>query len=117
MKIQNILKSLGYEQPDFENINYDWWKENGFDKCIDVNCTYSTRDWKLSEENTDYDTLEDLIELMDKDNPEKGLGLNYRESNDIVMMHDHYHIKHTFLPLLEKIEQKNIEFADFKLHQ
>ena len=60
-EIQEFLKDLGYKQPKFENINYKWFKKAGFDKCINVDCSYDTFDWCLKE-NTEKFGYKDLTE-------------------------------------------------------
>jgi len=72
--IQEILENLGYKQPKFININYDWYKKAGFSKCLNINCTYDTFDWclKESEECFGYHDLQTVLNRMDEDIPEGG---------------------------------------------
>ncbi len=51
---------------------------------------------------------------MDKNEPKKGLGLNYEGSNDIVMMHDHPFTDRelsnkVFYAIIDKLDDKDFE--------
>ena len=46
---QSVLKELDYRQPNFDNINYEWYKKEGFDKNLDVVCTYDSMDWTVAD--------------------------------------------------------------------
>jgi peptidoglycan/xylan/chitin deacetylase (PgdA/CDA1 family) len=112
--IQKILKKLGYRQPKFENINFELFKEGGFDKCLNVDCTYDTFDWCLEEgeEMFGYHDLPTVLARIDEDVPEGGRGLNSSISNEIIEMHNWIPFE-SFKAIIEKILTKNIEF---KMH-
>jgi hypothetical protein len=85
--IQKILREFGYQQPRFENIQYEWYKKAEFDQCLDVNCT--THDWCLEDGQEQY-VYHDFVTVLgriEEDVPEGGRGLHYPYSNEIVMMH------------------------------
>jgi|TARA_B100000315_G_C14486135_1_gene545286 peptidoglycan/xylan/chitin deacetylase (PgdA/CDA1 family) len=109
--IQNILKKLRYEQPKFENINYEWFEKAGFDKCLNVDCTYDSFDWvlKKNEEMHGYHDLPSILKRIDEDIPERGRGLNNSKSNEIIMMHAWIPLK-AFKTLIGKIINKGIIF-------
>jgi peptidoglycan/xylan/chitin deacetylase (PgdA/CDA1 family) len=109
--IQKILANLGYRQPKFKNINYKWFKQAGFDKCLSVDCSYDTFDWclKEGEEMFGYHDLPTVLARIDEDVPDGGRGLNNPNSNEIIMMHAWIPIN-AFKALIVKILDKNIRF-------
>jgi len=113
--LQTYLKKLGYKQPKFKNINYRWYKKAGLDKCIDVDCTYDSYDWTVSDKSYEHGikSLKDLLNRMDENVPEGGRGLNFKKSADIIMMHDHPKLKEMFIPMIKKMLRKNIKFQSF----
>jgi peptidoglycan/xylan/chitin deacetylase (PgdA/CDA1 family) len=117
MALQEYLKQLGYRQPKFTNINYEWYKKAGLNKCVDVGCTYDSYDWTVSDKSYEHGikTLKDLLARMDENVPEGMRGLNFKGSADIIMMHDHANIKEFFVPMIEKLLKKGIKFETFKM--
>ena len=109
--IQRILKDLGYKQPRFEKINYKWYKEAGFDNCLNIDCTYDSFDWCLKddEECLGYHDLPTVLKRMDENVPEGGRGINYSGSNEIIMMHNWIPLN-DFKAIINKFLTKNIEF-------
>ena len=116
MALQDYLKQLGYRQPKFLGINYKWYKKAKLDKCVDVDCTYDSYDWTVSDKSYEHGikTLNDLLARMDENVPECMRGLNFKGSTDIIMMHDHANIKNFFVPMIEKLLKKGIKFEEFK---
>lgn len=114
--LQEYLKRLGYRQPKFKNITYKWYKKVRLDKCVDVDCTYDSYDWTVSDKSYEHGirTLKDLLARMDENVPEGGRGLNFKESADIIMMHDHSNIKEMFVPMIEKLIKKGVKFGNFR---
>lgn len=114
MEIQKLLEDLGYTQPKFKQINYDWFIEAGFSKCLNVNCTYDSFDWclKEGEECFGYHDLQTVLNRMDEDIPEGGRGINYHGSNEIIMMHNWISIN-DFKAIINKFLTKGIEFEKF----
>ena len=108
--IQEVLKKLGYIQPKFDNINYKWYKRKGFLKDIDVYPSYDTMDWTTIEKRPIFGVrgLQEVLARIDEDVPEGCRGINYKDSNDIIMMHDYNNPKHTkmFIPMIEKLKSK-----------
>ena len=111
-EIQQILRELGYKQPQFKHINYRWYKEAGFDKCLNVDCTYDTFDWCLEEGVSmySYKDLPSVLKRIDENKPEHGRGLNFPDSNEIIMMHSWITFQE-FKTIINKILSKNVEFA------
>lgn len=113
--IQKTLNSLGYRQPKFEDINFEWYKNEKHNQDIDVYCTYDTCDWVIfaKQEFENLRNLKDLLERMDEDDPENMKGLNDLNSNEIIMIHDNYEFKESFEPLIEKLLTK-VKFGKIK---
>jgi peptidoglycan/xylan/chitin deacetylase (PgdA/CDA1 family) len=108
--LQDILRELGYRQPKFEGINYEWYREAGFEECLNVDCTYDTNDsWLHPLEDWEID-LQYVLKRMDEDAPERGTGLNYPVSNEIVMMHAFISLD-DFEAIIEKMLSKGLKFV------
>ena len=54
--------------------------------------------------------LEDVLERMDEDVLEEGRGLNFADSNEIVLIHDLSETAHLFEPIIEKLLNKGLKF-------
>ncbi len=112
-ELQNYLLDKGFSKPGFENIGYDWYYKFGEHEYVDVGCTFDTKDYMLFEEG-EPDTIDELLERFERDEPGKGLGLNYEGSNDILMMHDHPFSDRelsnkAFYAIIDRLDEKNIE--------
>lgn len=108
--LQQVLKDLGYEQPDFKKITvipYDHIEGD-----IDVGCTYDTMDWTVADGSHMFGvkTLQDMFDRMDEDKPFEGRPLNYEKTNDIIMMHDDERIKDMFQLIIKRLIEKGIKF-------
>ncbi|MHA1586081.1 MAG: polysaccharide deacetylase family protein [Candidatus Heimdallarchaeota archaeon] len=115
--IQNYLKKQGYAQPIFENISYKWYNDAGLAKDFDVYWTYYSFDCEVAEyresgtkSSLGYYHLRTIIDRMDEDVPEGCRGLNYRGSNDIILVHDYPGIEDIFVPLIRAFLKKGIYF-------
>ncbi len=111
--IQNFLKKLGYKQPRFEGINYDWFNEAKLMNDVDVYYTYDTMDWVVLLKKPKYgiNGLDDILERMDEDVPRRGRGLNSAGSNEIILLHDLSETAHMFEPIIEKLLDKGLDFG------
>lgn len=111
--IQEILRSLGYKQPYFQGINYKWYREAGFDKCINVDCTYDTYDWVIPGEISDegYHNLETVLERIDEVEPEGRKGINTPGSNEIILMSAFIETD-DFKVIMEKLLSKGLQFIN-----
>ena len=109
--LQKILKELGYIQPVFEDINYEWYVNAGFDRCLNVDCTFDTFDWCLleGEQKYSYHDLPTILARMDEMVPERGRGLNDQKSNEIILMHAFISLE-DFKTLIEKLLTKKLLF-------
>lgn len=115
--IQNYLKRQGYAQPIFENISYKWYRDAGLARDFDVYWTYYSFDCEVAEYRSKgtksphgYYHLQSIINRMDEDVPEGCRGLNFRGSNDIILVHDYPGIEDIFVPLIRAFLNKGIYF-------
>ena len=115
IEIQNILKELGYRQPEFPGVNYKWYSDAGLKECLSVDCTYDSFDWCMNqgEELYGYRDLPTILSRMDEVVPEEGRGINTTGSNEIIMMHSFIPF-HAFKAIIEKLLKKGIKFKDVK---
>ncbi len=109
--IQALLRELGFEQPHWHGITYDWYREAGHPVSLDVVCTYDTFDWCLAPGNDrfGYSGLPDLLARMDEHVPEGGRGLNDPRSNEIVMMHAQFSFE-AWQAMIDKLLSKGLSF-------
>ncbi|MFH1522047.1 MAG: polysaccharide deacetylase family protein [archaeon] len=103
-KIQDYLRSLGYEQPKFKGITYPWYSSEGYDKDVDVFWTFDNRDYQIGEGEYKENTLQDILKLIDESEKLKS------DSNDIILSHDHERSHKHFKILIEAIQNKGINF-------
>ncbi|MBD3191854.1 MAG: polysaccharide deacetylase family protein [Candidatus Heimdallarchaeota archaeon] len=115
--IQDILRKLGYKQPRFKNLSYQWYHDAGLAKDADVYWTYYTFDYDVAEYRTSgvkhpfgYYDLGSIIARMDENEPEGCRGLNFKDSNDIILLHDYPGIEDIFIPLIDALLAKGIRF-------
>ena len=109
---QQLLKRMGYRQPAFEDITYDWWHRAGLPDAVDIDCTFDTYDWAPMEEDPPhgYKGVPELLARMDEDLPEEGRGLNNPESEEIILMHDFVETAALFQPMIDHLLAKDIVF-------
>jgi len=110
-KIQNFLRSLGYTKPKFKGITYKYYYDNGYDKDVDWYWTYDCLEYALfsSKNHFGINSIEKVFSRMDEDVPEGCRGLNYPNSEDIILLHDHEETTKYFEPILNRLLQKKIE--------
>lgn len=108
--IQDLLIKLGYKQPKFKGVNYDWYSEAGLLDDVDVYLTFDTMDWAVMNPKFGISELEDILRRMDEDVPEEGRGLNFAGSNEIILIHDLSETAHLFEPIIEKLLDKGLKF-------
>ena len=110
--IQDHLRDLGYTQPPFENVTYKYYREHGFLDDVDWYWTYDTLDWSVfaDEPLHGIDSLEAAYARMDEDLPEEGRGLDYPDSEEIVLIHDHEASTEIFPLLINRMVEKGLQF-------
>ena len=114
-ELQEFLKDLGYRKPRFRDISYSWYREQGHHKFIDTYFTYSADIFRLFEKGNSIETVQDILEKMDRNRPEERMGLRSKKSNDIVLINDSPFedqelSRKAFRKCLEKMLTMDLEF-------
>ena len=102
IKIQEFLGELGYKQPLFDNINYDYYKRHRLNTDKDVFWTYDFEEYRLP--------LEEILKRMEDKNPRQGGSLVNPNSNEILLIHDHDNTKEQFFQIIDKLIEKKFKF-------
>lgn len=110
--IQDILKKQGYMTYPFEDITYDYFQKMKQIGHVDWLWTYDVMEWCVFQEKPPYGvrTIEDVVEMMDLDLPERWMGLNYPNSGEIVVIHDHPQTTDMFETIIKGLLAKGLEF-------
>jgi peptidoglycan/xylan/chitin deacetylase (PgdA/CDA1 family) len=110
--IQAYLRKLGYVQPSFADVTYQYFRASLLASEADWLWTYDTHDWALNAADPPHgiNSLERLLARMDEDVPEGWRGLNYAGSADIVLMHDFAWNGDVFVAEVERLIAKGIAF-------
>ncbi|PHV70432.1 polysaccharide deacetylase [Sporanaerobium hydrogeniformans] len=113
--IQGFLKELGYQTLEFKDIHYGYFQRLKEKKHIDWYWTYDAMEWCIFQERPPYGikTLEDILELMEIDLPERWMGLNNKKSNEIIVVHDHDQTLEFFEPIIKAFLDKGINFKKY----
>jgi peptidoglycan/xylan/chitin deacetylase (PgdA/CDA1 family) len=109
-RIQGFLRSMGYAQPDFSGITYGYYRKAGYPEDADVQWTYDVMEWAIGRPLSGIRSMEDVLRRMDRDAPERGMGLNCPGSEDIVLIHDHPGPSRVFRAVIERLIAKGICF-------
>lgn len=112
--IQNILTTCGYVTFSFDDITYHYFEEMKKTKQVDWLWTYDAMEWCVFQEDTPFGvkSIDDVLEMMDLDLPERWMGLNYPHSNEIIVIHDHPQTSNMFETIIKALIEKGIEFKD-----
>ena len=117
--IQEFLRKLGYKQPKFKGITYKYFRRDGLANDADWYWTYDVLEYAVfNKENVHrkffgIDNFEKVFERLDKDVPDgygRYGGLNYSQSEEIILLHDHSETTHMFRPIIERLLAKGIIF-------
>lgn len=113
--IQAVLKELGYVLFPFENITYSYFDDFRKSGRVDWLWTYDTMEWCVYQEKPPFGvkTLDDVVEMMDLDLPQRWMGLNYPDSDEIIVIHDHPQTTEMFEPIVAALVAKGIQFARY----
>lgn len=83
-KIQELLKSEGFTNPNFDKVTYKWFKDTEFFLEYDVNFTMATGDSNmLPKYRYKGITMDDLFKDIDKNL------MKDKDSAEVVIMHDY----------------------------
>lgn len=110
--IQKILIQNGYDTYPFDNINFEYFKRMQATGQVDWLWTYDAMEWCVFQEDSPFGvrTIEDVLEMMDLDLPERWMGLNDPSSNEIIVIHDHPQTTDMFEPIIKAFLDKGIHF-------
>lgn len=116
-KIQAYLRKLGYTQPKFEKVTYNYYRKLGLLDDIDWFWTYDVLEWSafMKVPVQGVCTLDDVLNRMDLDEPENWRGLNCPDSEDIIAIHDHPETTPMFRPIIERLVGKGLMFSPIPL--
>ena len=59
----------------------------------------------------DITSLEAIYARIDEDDPEDFCGLNHPESEEVVLIHDHEDSTDIFYPIVERLQEKGLQFV------
>lgn len=113
--IQKVLKDMGYEKFKFGNISYQYYFKKDETGNIDWLWTYDAMEWCVFQEKPLYGVtcLDDVLEMMDMDLPERWMGLNSQKSDEIIVVHDHPETTHMFEAIIKGFLDKGISFQKY----
>lgn len=114
-EIQKVLKDLGYVTFPFEEIRYRYFQGLRDSGRVDWLWTYDAMEWCVFQEKPPFGVkcLDDVLEMMDLDLPERFMGLNYPDSEEIVVIHDHPQTSALFEPVVRGLLDKGVRFKRF----
>lgn len=114
-RIQEMLRELGYTPYGYEGITYQYFARMQKLEHIDWLWTYDAMEWCMFQEKPLYGVkcLDDVLEMMELDLPERWMGLNYPKSNEIIVIHDHPQTTDSFESIIKGLVEKNIEFIKY----
>jgi hypothetical protein len=109
---QTCLRQLGYTQPHWKRVTYDYYRTGGLQEDVDWYWTYDVMEWSIfaNDPQRAVDSLEKVFARMEKDEPERGLGLNSGTSAEIILTHDHLETTAYFEPIIERLLEKGLTF-------
>lgn len=112
LAIQNFLRRLGYTQPVFEDISYEYYRNYGFLDDVDWYWTYDVVEWSTyhTQHAHGIETLDDVYARMEEKVPEGGRGINTPGSAEIILTHDHIETTEIFFAVIERLLEKGIQF-------
>ena len=110
--IQKHLRDLGYTQPEFPNITYRYYHEQGLLEDVDWYWTFDTLDWSVFSKTPIHGvtSVEAVYGRINKDLPEQGFGLNSADSEEIVLIHDHEESTEIFALIVQRLVEKGLQF-------
>ncbi len=115
-ELQKYLKSNNFCRIDDSNINFNWYKENALNEDIDIFWTFDFAEYRLKEKNG-Y-TYQSILQRIHDNNPPTGGALLDKNSNHIILIHDHIETE-TFMPnyfkkLIDYVLASGVEFIQPK---
>lgn len=86
-RIQQYLREHGYNRVDDSHIDMAWYKNNGLNSDIDSFWTFDFTEYQLNG-TTDF-TYDSILQRIHDPNPKTGAPLLDKDSNHIILIHDH----------------------------
>lgn len=110
--LQDYLLQLGYCQPAFDDVSYEYYRKGGFLDDVDWYWTYDVAEWSTFHEPHAYgiETAEDVFTRMEEVVPEGGRGLDTPGSAEIILTHDHVETTELFFAVIDRMLEKGIAF-------
>lgn len=110
--LQNFLRRLGYYRPPFAGVTYRYYRAAGLLNEVDWEWTYDVAECSVYSARHFYgiDSLTKVFARMEQDLPERGCGLNYGESEDIILIHDHHQSTAMFFSIVARLQAKGLVF-------
>lgn len=122
-RIQAMLKKLGYIQPDFADVDYQFMRRAKLFQDIDWSWTFDFMEWALLESRPTQrlSSIQKILTRLDQKRPAdcRGfLGFEKRwlesSSAEVLLIHDHEGTTEYFPVLLDWLKEKDVTFKDFK---
>lgn len=121
--IQDILIELGYTQPKFENVTYQFMRKADLFKDRDWSWSFDIMEWSLMMDKPVQGlySIEDVLKRMRENNPKDCRGSLWFEkkwlctdSAEIILLHDHEETSAYFYRIVNQLKDlplifKNIE--------
>jgi peptidoglycan-N-acetylglucosamine deacetylase len=113
IKIQDILKDLGYVKPDFKDITYGWYHEESPVEYIDTFCTFDQAEYFFGNANAPSGLNDEnsILKRIEADLPAERMGLNSPGSSEIILIHDHDYTNDLFFKCIRRYAEKEFEFV------
>lgn len=110
--IQAYLRKLGYEQPPFPDVTYDYIRNAGVFDDADMFWTYDSFDWVVMTggEFHGVSGVDGVMARLDQDMPNDWRGLNSGNSAEIVLTHDHDVPENIFIKEMTRMIEKGLQF-------
>ncbi len=121
--IQDVLKSLDYTQPTWENMEYSFVKKSKIFEDLDWHWTFDIMEWSTIEYRPTFGikNLHKIIQRLNSTNPKdcRGkLGNENRwlnsEKDEIILLHDHEETTPIFNSIIDALAELPLTFEAVK---
>ena len=115
--LQTYLRGMGYMQPTWAGVTYDYFEQYGLRTDVDWYWTYDCMEWSVFQPQPYFgiDSAEKVYARMDENVPEGGRGLNDSRSEEIILLHDHVQTTDIFEAIIERLLAKGLEFRAIRV--
>jgi peptidoglycan/xylan/chitin deacetylase (PgdA/CDA1 family) len=119
--IQAVLYYYGYSQPAFNEVSYQYMKNNSLLSDIDWHWTYDIMEWATFEKKPTFGVknLEAVLNRLNEKKPadcrgkiypEEPRSINEGTSSEIILLHDHEQTTPIFQNIISRLEEKKVVF-------